>query len=100
MADYQSTLYKFPHDNVDDMEVFVKQWLRMDVDAENCREVILWLQKYYNKRAEKGLKKMEEEDEKEVKPESYLLMWFLELILKVKVSRHRTNQCQVVKTKK
>ncbi|KAL5737811.1 hypothetical protein ACOSP7_030572 [Xanthoceras sorbifolium] len=50
MADYQSTLYKFPHDNVDDMEVFVKQWLRMDVDAENCREVILWLQKYYNKR--------------------------------------------------
>ncbi|KAL5802636.1 hypothetical protein ACOSQ3_031093 [Xanthoceras sorbifolium] len=66
----------------------------MDIGVENCREIILWLQKYYNIRAEKGSKKMEEEDEKEVKPESDLLMWFLELILKVNVSRHGQIQAK------
>ncbi|KAL5736099.1 hypothetical protein ACOSQ2_030887 [Xanthoceras sorbifolium] len=158
-SDYQSTLYKFSYDNVGDMEEFVKHWLKMDIGVENCREVILWPQKYYNKRyckaiglpgnnrveeglkkmdeedekefkpvmrplnrdpradseggseqasdksksivedkemkkAEKGSKKMEEEDEKEVKPESDLLMWFLELILKVNVSRHGQIQAK------
>ncbi|KAL5804292.1 hypothetical protein ACOSQ3_031092 [Xanthoceras sorbifolium] len=67
-SDYQSTLYKFPYDNVGDMEEFVKHWLKMDIGVENCREVILWPQKYYNKRVEEGLKKMDEEDEKEFKP--------------------------------